>query len=57
MSEKKYSVIEGEYHVIAENMPLDIALLLMQAYCEKYYMEHVTLTLREEDGDVCVNED
>jgi len=48
MSEKKYKVIDELNHVIASNMDLRTALLLMKAYCEEYFMENVKLTLMEE---------
>jgi hypothetical protein len=53
VSEKKYKVIDTLGHVIADNMNLQTALLLIRAYCEQYFMEHVNLTLREEDTCVC----
>lgn len=53
MSEKKYKVVNKFGHVIAERMTLQTALLLIKAYCEEYFMEHVELTLREEDTCVC----
>lgn len=49
MSEKKYEVLDDRSHVIATDMDLRTALLLMKAYCEEYYMECVTLTLKEMD--------
>lgn len=49
MSEKKYEVLDESNHVIATEMDLRTALLLMKAYCEEYYMECVTLTLKEMD--------
>lgn len=50
MSEKKYEVVDELNHVVARDMDLRTALLLMRAYCEEYYMEHVKLTLRELDN-------
>lgn len=35
MSEKKYQVVENDGNVIAEGMTLDMALLLMKAYCQE----------------------
>lgn len=49
MSEKNYEVLDDSNHVIATGMDLRTALLLMKAYCEEYYMECVTLTLKEMD--------
>lgn len=48
MSEKKYKVIYELNYVIASNMDLRTALLLMRAYCEEYFMENIKLTLMEE---------
>lgn len=47
MEEKKYEVIDSLNHVIATDMNLRTALLLMKAYCEEYYMERANVTLRE----------
>ena len=49
MSEKRYEVLEECNHVIATEMDLRTALLLMKAFCEEYYMETVKLTLKEMD--------
>ena len=53
ISEKKYEVLDDRNHVIATEMDLRTALLLMKAYCEEYYMECVTLTLKELDRCMC----
>lgn len=53
MSEKKYEVLDDRNHVIATEMDLRTALLLIKAYCEEYYMERVTLTLKEMDRCKC----
>lgn len=50
MNEKKYKVIDSNNHVIAEGMALEYALLFMKAYCEEYFMEKVTLTLKEHEN-------
>ena len=47
MSEKKYKVIDSFNHIIADGMTLEMALLFMEAYCNKFYMEEITLTLME----------
>lgn len=47
MSEKKYEVIDCCDEVIATNMTLEIALLLMKSYCNEYYMEDIRLILKE----------
>ena len=49
MSEKRYEVLDECNYVIATGMDLRIALLLMKAFCEEYYMETVKLTLKELD--------
>lgn len=49
MSEKRYEVLDECNHVIATEMDLRTALLLMKAFCEEYYMETVKLTLKEMD--------
>lgn len=49
MSEKRYEVLDECNHVIATEMDLRTALLLMKAFCEEYYMETVKLTLKELD--------
>ena len=49
MSEKRYEVLDECNHVIATEMDLRTALLLMKAFCEEYYMETVKLTLKEID--------
>jgi len=56
MREKKYKVIDKLDRVIAEGMTLEIALLFMKAYCQEYYMEYVTLTLKEHEGCECVSD-
>ena len=47
MGEKKYKVADHMNRIIASDMTLEIALLFMKAYCQEYYRECVTLTLRE----------
>lgn len=49
MNEKRYEVLDECNHVIATEMDLRTALLLMKAFCEEYYMETVKLTLKELD--------
>lgn len=49
MSKKRYEVLDECNHVIATEMDLRTALLLMKAFCEEYYMETVKLTLKELD--------
>lgn len=49
MSEKRYEVLDECNYVIATEMDLRTALLLMKAFCEEYYMETVKLTLKEMD--------
>lgn len=48
MDEKKYEVIDCFNNIIASNMTLEMALLLMKAYCQEYYNECIkALTIRE----------
>lgn len=47
MNEKKYMVLERN-NILAKGMRIDDALMFMQAYCEKYFMEVCELILREE---------
>ena len=47
MDEKLYMVLERN-HILARGMRIDDALMFMQAYCEKYYMEVCELMLKEE---------
>ena len=49
MSEKKYKLIDEYNHVIAEGMDLEIALLFIKAYCREYFMENITITLKEHE--------
>lgn len=55
MSEKKYKVIENN-RVIAEGMTLEMALLFMKAYCQEYFMEYITLTLKEHERCECASD-
>lgn len=53
MNNKKYRVIEyigdiSKEKVLAERLDLDIALLLVKAYCEKYFEEPINLAVTEE---------
>ena len=49
MVTKKYEVIvDGQ--IIGKELELDIALLLIKAYCQEYFREQVTITLREMDN-------
>lgn len=54
MEENKYRVMERN-NILADNMSLEMALLFMEAYCNKYYMNDVLLTIqryhKEEDND------
>ena len=47
MTENKYEVIDRCDEVIATNMKLETALLLMKSYCNEYYMEDIRLVLKE----------
>lgn len=48
MSENKYTVLIDTCVVLATGMTLDDALLFMKAYCEKYYRDYTSLTLRRD---------
>lgn len=39
MFERKYSVLDETGTIIARDMTLDVALLLMEAYAQKYYAD------------------
>ena len=56
MSEKKYKVMERDNRVVAEGMTLEMALLFMKAYCQEYYMEDITLTLKEHERCECASD-
>lgn len=47
MSERKYEVLDHLNRVIAGDMTLEMAWLFIKAYCQKYYTELITITLRE----------
>lgn len=50
MEEKKYSIYYGDEPeaTLAQHMSLETALLMIQAYAEKYWGEHLYLTIKEE---------
>lgn len=55
MEENKYRVMERN-NILADNMTLDIALLFIQAYYTKYYLENIELKIQKypkegEDND------
>lgn len=47
MEEKKYKIIVNN-NIIASDMYLDVALILIEAYVQKYYNEEIKITLTEE---------
>lgn len=57
MSEQKYDVLDAEGNAIAKDLSIDIALLLVGAYFEKYWAEaracgmKLTVSTRAEAGD------
>lgn len=48
MREKKYMVLIDGGVKLAGSMTLEDALMFMKAYCEKYYMQELSLILAEE---------
>lgn len=50
MNEKRYLVADVSCgcNIIARDMDIDTALLLIKAYTEKYYMEPISLKIMEE---------
>ena len=48
MSEKKYKVIDKFGHVLAENMILEIALVLVKGYASEYYNEPLSIRIEED---------
>ena len=55
MNEKKYKVIDKLGHVLANNMSLDIALVLVKGYADTYFNEPLILRIEEDMAgrDVC----
>lgn len=48
MSEKKYKVIDKFGHILADNMSLDIALVLVKGYVSEYYNEPLSIRIEED---------
>ena len=48
MSEKKYKVIDKFGHILADNMSLDIALVLVKGYANEYYNELLSVRIEED---------
>ena len=60
MSEKKYKVIDKFGHILADNMSLDIALVLVKGYASEYYNEPLSIRIEEDmvgrglcEGGIC----
>ena len=51
MHENKYLVADSG-GVLARQMRLDDALLFIEAYCKKYYMEKVSLMLKLDEPEI-----
>lgn len=51
MSEKKYKVIDKFGHVLADNMSLDIALVLVKGYASEYYNESLSIRIEEQQQE------
>lgn len=47
MSEKRYAVIDERGNVLASEMSLDIALVLVKGIVNEYYGEKLELTIKE----------
>lgn len=52
MREKKYMVLIDGVVKLAGSMTLEDALMFMKAYCEKYYMQELSLVLAEESSKI-----
>lgn len=53
MDEKRY-LVKDSSGVLARGMILDDALMFVKAYCEKYYMEFINVSLEQEAlSEVC----
>lgn len=48
MSEKKYKVIDKFGHILADNMSLEIALVLVKGYASEYYNEPLSIRIEEQ---------
>ena len=48
MNEKKYKVIDKFGHILADNMSLDIALVLVKGYASEYYNEPLSIRIEED---------
>ena len=51
MSEKKYKVIDKFGHILANNMSLDIALILVKGYASEYYNEPLSIRIEEQQQE------
>ena len=47
MNEKKYKVVDKDGILLVSNMSLEMALLFIKAFTEKYYNEKIYLKLIE----------
>lgn len=55
MSEKKYKVIDKFGHILADNMSLDIALVLVKGYASEYYNEPLSIRIEEQQQEESEN--
>lgn len=55
MSEKKYKVIDKIGHILADNMSLDIALVLVKGYASEYYNEPLSIRIEEQQQEESEN--
>lgn len=48
MNEKRYRVIDKHGHILAENMSLDIATVLIKGFVDVYFNEPLNLKIEED---------
>ena len=47
MNERKYTIYDAKFNIIADSMSLDDALLFVEAYYNKYYSDNdITLIIK-----------
>lgn len=48
MNEKKYKIIDKYGYILAENMSLDIATVLIKGFADVYFNEELNLKIEED---------
>lgn len=48
MNEKRYRIIDKYGHILAENMSLDIATVLIKGFADVYFNEELNLKIEED---------